>query len=219
MSETTTSQELEATLNKTDLGHIVYEKRKPIVVLLVALLVAILGWMSVKSIKSGQETKNSQTVFQFQNDVWTPVKAGKMTTDELMTKFAALDAGAKSSASIIPLALEISKFLVEKNEVEKADKFLSEIHPSNDIGKFFMGHQRAILLEKLNKVGEAIELIKGLKPGKEGIMPAHLELLLGRLYVVAGNAQEAKATLEGVINNYPNDEEAKLAKLYLGEVK
>lgn len=219
MSETTTSQELEATLNKTDLGHIVYEKRKPIVILLVALLVIILGWMAMKSIRSSQETKGSEIVFHFQNDVWANVKAGKMTTDEMMTKFEAIDAGAKSSASIVPLALEVSKFLVEKNEVEKADKFLSGITPSNEIGKFFIVHQRAILLEKLNKVDEAIELVKGLKSKKESIMPAHLELLLGRLYMVAGNAQEAKATLEGVINNYPNDEEAKLAKLYLGEVK
>ena len=219
MSETTTSQELEATLNKTDLGHIVYEKRKVIMALLGALLVIILGWVSMKSIRSSQETKGSEAVFHFQNDVWAQVKAGKMTTDEMMTKYETLDSGAKSSASMLPLALEVSKFLVEKNEVEKADKFLAEVKPSNEIGQFFIVHQRAMLLEKLNKTGDAIELVKGLKTKKEGIMPAHLELLLGRLYMVQGNSQEAKATLEGVINNYPNDEEAKLAKLYLGEVK
>lgn len=219
MSETTTSQELEATLNKTDLGHIVYEKRKLIMTLLGALLVIILGWVSMKSIRSGQATKGSEAVFHFQNDVWAQVKAGKMTTDEMMTKYEALDSGAKSSASMLPLALEVSKFLVEKNEAEKAEKFLAEVKPSNEIGQFFIVHQRAMLLEKLNKVGEAIGLVKGLKTKKEGIMPAHLELLLGRLYMVQGNSQEAKVTLEGVINNYPNDEEAKLAKLYLGEVK
>ena len=219
MSETTSSQELEATLNKTDLGHIVYEKRKAIVAFIIALLVAVLGWMSVKSIKTNQEMKNSEMVFNFQNDVWNQVKAGKMSSDELLSKFESLDSAAKSSASIIPLALEVSKFLVEKNEADKAEKFLSQVQPGNDIGKFFVVHQRAVLLEKLNKIDEAIELVKSLKTKKDALMPAHLELLLGRLYMVKGDSQNAKATLEGVINTYPNDEEAKLAKLYLGEVK
>lgn len=219
MSETTPTQSLEETLNKTDLGHMIYEKKNLIGALLVAILVGAIGWMSVSNIKLSQKRKGSQQVFDFQNETWEKVKAGSLTPDDLVSKFEVLEDSAKSSAAMIPLALEISKFLSEKEAYESALSILNGVKNSNPLINFFIVHQRAILLEKTGKTDEAIGAIEEAKKSKDALMPAHLELELGRLHFAKQDFNQAKAIFESIINTYPNDEEAKLAKLYLGEIK
>ncbi|HLT22907.1 MAG TPA: tetratricopeptide repeat protein [Bacteriovoracaceae bacterium] len=219
MSETTPTQSLEETLNKTDLGHMIYEKKNLIGALLVATLVGVIGWMSVSNIKLAQERKGSQQVFDFQNETWEKAKAGNLTPDELVAKFDALEDTAKSSASMIPLALEISKFLSEKEAYESALSILNGVKNSNNLVNFFIVHQTAILLEKTGKIDEAIKTIEEARKSKDVLMPAHLELELGRLHFAKQDFSQAKTIFESIINTYPNDEEAKLAKLYLGEIK
>lgn len=218
MSQTVTEPSLEETLNKTDLGHMLYEKRMIIAGVLIALFLGVIAWASVSSIKTAQEQKGSKQVFDFQNDTWNQVKAGTLSTDELLVRFTALEDVAKSSAAILPLALEISKFLGEKEQAEKALQILNQVSPG-PLSKFFIVHQKAVLLEKSGAIDEAIALIEDARKGKEVLMPGHLELELGRLYMVKKDFNQAKTTFESVINSYPNDEEAKLAKLYLSEIK
>jgi predicted negative regulator of RcsB-dependent stress response len=210
---------MEETLNKTDLGHVLYEKRKLLVTVMIALFVAVIAWMSVSSIKTAQEKKSSQLVFDFQNETWSKAKAGTLSVDELMTKFKALDEVAKSSAAMLPLSLEMSKFLVEKDAHQQALSLLEEVNPSHELSKFFIVHQRAVLLEKVGKIDEAIKVITDAKKSNELLMPAHIELELGRLYLVKKDFTQAKSIFEEIINKYGNDEEAKTAKLYLGEIK
>ena len=45
MSEATQTQTLEQTLNKTDLGHVIYENRKIFFAILVAILVGATGFL------------------------------------------------------------------------------------------------------------------------------------------------------------------------------
>lgn len=219
MSETTPSQSLEETLNKTDLGHVIYEKRYLIGAILVAILVGVIGWMSVTKYKASQELKGSELVFNFQNETWEKVKAGQLSTDELISRFSSLDDIAKSSASMISLALEMSKFLAEKGEADKAINLLRGLKAPNDLSKFFVAHQKAVLLETAGKVDEAIAVIEDVKKTKDLLMPAHLELFLGRLYLVKRDLNQAKSIFQSIIDTYPHEEEAKLAKLYLGEIK
>lgn len=219
MSETTPSQSLEETLNKTDLGQVIYEKKLLIGGLLAAVLVVVIGWMAISNFKLSQQRKGSALVFEFQNEFWEKAKAGSISVDELIAGFNSLDESAKSSASILPLALEMSKFLAEKNASKEALELLSGVKASNSLSRFFITHQKTVFLENEGKIDEAISVIEEAKKSKELLMPAYLELVLGRLYLVKKNFNEAKAVFESIITTYPNDEEAKIAKLYLGEIK
>lgn len=219
MSETTPSQSLEETLNKTDLGQVIYEKKNLIGGLLVVALVGVIGWMSISNIKLSQQKKGSGLVFEFQNDTWEKAKTGAISTQELLTRFKSLDDSAKSSASMLPLALEISKFLAEKNASQEALELLEGVKPENALSRFFIAHQKSVFLENDGKIDEAISVIKEAKNSKEILMPAYLELVLGRLHLIKKDFNEAKMVFESIINTYPNDEEAKIAKLYLGEIK
>ena len=49
-------------------------------------------------------------------------------------------------------------------------------------------------------------------------MAARVNLELGRLNLLNGEKGKAQTHLEYVISTFPNDEEAKVAKLYLGKL-
>jgi tetratricopeptide (TPR) repeat protein len=86
------------------------------------------------------------------------------------------------------------------------------------VSAFFVGTQRAVILEKLNKIPEAIAVLEKLAQDKEAFLAAKINLELGRLNLMNGEKGKAQTHFEYVINTFPNDEQAKLAKLYMGKL-
>lgn len=220
MSDATQTPSLEQTLNKTDLGHVIYENRKIFFGVLIALLVGSTGYVMWKQVKRNSALDNSVKVFEFQSSVWADAKAGKTTAPDLVKAFEALDSGIQTAPVMLPVVLEMSKFLYEKGNVSEADAVLSKASTSNKhpVSAFFVSMQRAVVLEKLGKIDEAISVIEPLAQGKEVLMPAKVSVELGRLYLVKGEKGKAQTQFDYVLNTFPNDEQAKLAKLYLSQI-
>lgn len=219
MSDATQTQTLEQTLNKTDLGHTIYENRKVFFAALVAVLVGCLGYVFWKqqSHKSAQDT--SLKVFEFQNGAWADAKAGKTAPADLVKTFEGLDDATKKAPVMIPVALEIGKFLYDKGQLAEAEAILSKVESKHPVSSFFVGMQRAAILEKLGKTDEAISVLEPLAQNKEALMPAKISLDLGRLYLMKGEKGKAQTQFDYIINTFPNDDQAKLAKLYLAQIK
>ena len=214
------SQTLEQTLNKTDLGHLIYEKRKVFFALLVAILVGVTGYFLWRQSQRSSDLNDSVKVFEFKNKVWSEAKTGKIAPTELVSQFEKLDSSVQSTPVMLPVFLDMGKFLYEKGEYSQAEIVLRKIagttkHP---VGAFFVTMQLAVVLEKLNKVEEAMVLLEKLAQTKDGILPAKVNLELGRLYLLKGEKGKAQTQFDTVVSNYPNDEYAKLAKLYLSKL-
>lgn len=221
MSEATqtASQEFEQTLNKTDLGHTIYEHRKSLLGLLIAILVGATGYGLWKGAKESAAMENSIKVFEFESGVWADVKAGKSDVATLMTSFEGLNEDIRKSPSILPVALEMSKFLYEKGNYPEAEKVLSYLSGLNHpIAQFSVSMQRVAVLEKMGKLDEAIAALEPLAKSKEVLMPARVSVELGRLYLAKGEKGKAQTQFDYVMNTFPNDEQAKLAKLYLSQL-
>jgi len=218
MSEATQTQTLEQTLNKTDLGHTLYENRKVFIAALVAVLVLCFGYIvwRQQNLKSAQQT--SLTVFEFQNGTWADVKSGKAPATDLVKSFESLDESAKKAPVMVPLALEMGKFLYDKGQFADAEAILSKVDSKHPVSSFFIGMQRAAILEKLGKTDEAIAVLEPMAQNKEALMPAKISLDLGRLYLVKGEKGKAQTQFDYIINTFPNDDQAKLAKLYLSQI-
>lgn len=75
-----------------------------------------------------------------------------------------------------------------------------------------------MILEKLGKTDEAISILEPLAQNKDGLMPAKISLELGRLYLAKGEKGKAQTQFDYIINTFPNDELAKMAKLYLQQL-
>lgn len=219
MSEATQTQTLEQTLNKTDLGHSLYENRKMFFGLVVAVLVGVTGFLAWKKSQHHSAMDNSVKVFEFQSGTWADVKANKTGVPELVKAFEGLGEEIRTAPVMLPVVLEMSKYLYEKGNYAEAEAILSQAgktgHP---VASFFVSMQRAVILEKLGKLDEAIAVLEPLAQGKEALMPAKISLELGRLYLAKGEKAKAQTQFDYVLNTFPNDEQAKLAKLYLSQL-
>lgn len=220
MSEATQTQTLEQTLNKTDFGHLIYEYRKPFIALLVAVLVTSLAWIFWKDAQKKSALETSVQVFEFQSKTWADAQSGKIQPAELVSTFKNLSKEVQTAPVMIPVALEMGKFLFEKNSLEDAESILSVVAEGNQhpVSAFFLGMQRAVILEKLGKNNEAIAVLEKLAEVKDVLMPARVQVELGRLYLAAGEKGKAQTQFDQVVSTNPNGEEAKLAKLYLAQL-
>ena len=220
MSEATQEQSIEQTLNKTDLGHTIYEYRKVFFGILIAILVAALAYVVWQQVEKSSAMANSEKVFEFQSGVWTDVKAGKQTPSDLVKSFNDLDKKVQTAPVMLPVVLEMSKFLYEKGNYAEAESILSQVTGSynHPVSSFFASMQRVVVLEKLGKTDEAIAVLEPLAQSKEALMPAKVSVQLGRLYLAKGEKGKAQTQFDYVINNFPNDEQAKVAKLYLSQI-
>lgn len=222
MSDATQTQDptLEQTLNKTDFGHVLFENRKIFLGLLVAILVGVTGYTLWKQSSQSAALEEAVKVFEFQKNTWAQAKEGKTTPQDLVKAFEALDAKTQTSAAMIPVMLEMGKFLTEKGLATEAEAILSKGSTNEPVAKFFLNLQRSVVLEKLGKIDEAIAVLEAISgdKNKDAIMPAKVGTELGRLYLLKGEKSKAKIQLENVVATYPNDSEAKVAKLYLGQI-
>jgi predicted negative regulator of RcsB-dependent stress response len=218
MSEATQTQTLEQTLNKTDLGHVIYENRKIFFSVIIAIFIGAGGFVLWKQNRQSEALKNSVSVFNFQSKTWSEAKAGKLPVADLLKSFESLEKDVQSSPLMIPVGLEMAKFLFGKNNFAEADTILSKLNTDHQVAAFFVNLQRSVILEKMSKTDEAITLLEKLAQQKEGLMPARVNLELGRLNLLKGEKGKAQTHFDFVINNYPNDEHAKLAKLYLSQM-
>lgn len=220
MSEATQTETLEETLNHTDFGHIVYENRKALLGVLLAVVVAVTGFVLWKESKKSAALDNSVKVYEFQKSVWAEAKAGKVSDSDLVAKFDALDKSVQTAPIMIPLALEMGKYLAEKGSLKEAEAILAKfegvkLHP---VGAYFVASQKAVIQEKNSNLDGAIKTLEDLSQIKETIMADRTAVELARLYLLKGEKGKAQIQLDHVIATYPNGDEAKVAKLYKAQL-
>ena len=222
MSDVTQSQTqnptLEQTLNRTDFGHIIYENRKAFIGAIVAVLLTIAGYAIWKQTQKTKALEVAHKVFEFRTKTWATAKDGKLAVPELVKTFDGLDKETQTSPIMVPVALEMGKFLADKGALTEADSVLSKVDTSHPVSAFFVKMQRAVILERAGKVPEAIAVLETIAKEKDGLMGAKVNLELGRLNLANGEKGKAQTHLEYVINTFPNDESAKLAKLYMAKL-
>lgn len=218
MSEATQTQTLEQSLNKTDFGHLLYENRKSIMAAVVAVLVLVTGYVFWKQSQKAKAESISMKVFEFQTKTWEGAKTGKVAVAELVKTFDGLDKEVQKSPVMVPVALEMGKFLHDKGALSEADGILSKVNITHPISAFFVGTQRAVILEKMGQIPQAIAVLEPLAKDKDGLMSAKVNVELGRLNLTNGEKGKAQTHFEYVLNTFPNDEQAKLAKLYMARL-
>lgn len=216
MSEATqTADQIEKQLDKTDFGHFVYTYRKLLLSIFVAIVLGATGYLLWKQSKESSALKRADEVYSFASTSWAEAKSGKLAPEALVKNFESLPADIRKSPSMVPVVLEMGNFLAEKGLNKEANEILMNAEGLDELGNYFVGMQRVVVLERLGQDDEAISILEKLNSQKNLPLPQKVSLELGRFYMKKGDKGKAQTQFQDVISTYPNDDYAKIAKLYL----
>ncbi len=209
---------LEQALNKTDLGHWMYEHRKSFIAAVIIAFLALSGLFLYRQYAQAQGRALAAEVYHLEANEVAALKEGKLEAPALLTKLKSLQKDVLSSVAMIPVALDLAAHLAGKDDFAAAAEVLELVAPHHLKDKNLSAlviTPYAAALEKNGKSAEALKAWQGyLKTGNK-VLVTRGYLEVGRLALLMNDGAEAKKNLEYLVANHPNDELAKLAKLYL----
>lgn len=221
MADTATNGTLEESLNSTDFGHWLYEYRKAFIAFVGVVFVAASGWLLWKQAKAAKLREMSSEVHRFETANLEELRAGKVAPAEFLTRFNALDENVRSSTPMVPVALQASQIMNEKGAPGEALAVLKPLADNvapKDTAFIFLAHNYATLAENNGQADEAIKVLESYVSSGHKVFLVKAYLDLGRLYLAKNDAANAKKNLDYIVANHPNDELAKMARLYLQRV-
>jgi len=225
MSETTATQAPEATLqqtlDKTDFGHWMFEHRKSFIAAVIVAFIGASGVLLYKQLQIKKAQEHSAAVHDFEVKVANELRAGKVTPADFQTKYQALPQEVKASPSMLPVALQSAIYLDEKGESAMALSVLNELTAAMGAKSPFyvtVAHTFAALAEKNGKPDEAIATLENYIAQGHKVMQTKAYLDLGRLYLAKNDTARAKKNFDYIVANHPNDELAKMARMYLQQM-
>lgn len=216
------TQTLEQTLNKTDFGHWVNEKRKSILIFGAVTLIAILAFSVFNHMKSSSEAEILDKTYEIKAKVFTPFMSEKADAQAFLNEINSMQNEHIAHVMLITPFLEVLNNL-DKNSsltakhMEVVSKWLSKMDIKSDAYLFFAIRASA-LYENVGNSNEAISILTKLSLRNSPLLKDQVYFNLGRLSLAKGNTDSAVANFDIVISQYPESEFAKLAKIFKGRL-
>lgn len=214
---------LDETLNKTDLGQIINDNKKPILIGFMVILIAIVAYSFFNYQQNISQEEDLTQAYEIKNTVFTPYFEDKIKTAELFQKLEKVPADLVGHVSLVPSLLEAIKKAHTASESELLshlsliESWYSNVKGQGKLDLFFT--LSLIALYEDNKMEQkAITEVERLISQKSEVLKSHLYLTLGRLYTNVGNQEKAKSTFKYLLEKYPNSNEVSLAKIYLNKL-
>jgi hypothetical protein len=216
------TQTLEQTLEKTDFGHWVNERKKSIMVIGAVILVTIISYSVVNHMNTSKKADLLNKIHEIKTVTFTPYIEGKQDAATLLTNIGKVQNEFISNIGLIPSFLEALNTMSTKAELTAehmavASTWLSKMNKEADDYLFF-GVRVAALYEDLLNVDASLALLTNLASRNSDLLKDQVYFNLGRLNITKGNIDSAKANFDIVISKYPSSDFASLAKIYKGRL-
>ena len=222
MANETQAQTLDETLNKTDLGHVINENKKPIMIAGVIVVLAVIAISIYKNQSNKQESAMLDQAYAVQSNIIEPFTKGDMNSDEAVKELLNVKSELVGNPNLVPAVLGVTQKLLDENKGAEAaqilEKWLGEYTAGTQM-YLFLGTKLAPVYEDLGQQDKAIEIYESLVGANYEVLEAKNYLELGRLHLAKGNAEKAQSFLDHVVKNHENTEYAKYAPLYLQQIK
>ena len=211
-------QTLDQTLQKTDLGQIINENKKLIMVALGVILALIVGYSAFKHQAKQTHDENLGKVFAFQTDVVDQFNSKKLTDVEFIEKVKAMPSNLTGQPTLVPsLFTSLNTLIANGKTVEVIsilESCVKQFNPSSYM-YYFIGLKLAPLYEDTTQHDKAISILQSLIASKLDVVKSRLYLDTGRVFLKKGDKVKAKESFEFILKNYKDTEMSKIAKLYL----
>ncbi len=213
---------LEETLEKTDLGHVINENKKMIMIIGGVLVAAILAYSVSESMNTKNHYAKLDRVFTVEQTVFDVYLGKKGEAKVFIQALAGINNELIAEPNLIPPFLEALNKLSEAGLVDQSvltigQTWLDRISKSNFLHTL-LAIRLAALNEDANKLDQSVKLLEGLVGKKSMLLKDKIHFELGRLYLAKGDEATAKERFDYIFKNHENSDFATLAKVYLSGI-
>lgn len=225
MADTTASAgdhtTLEQALNRTDLGHWLFEHRKSFIAAVLVAFVLLSGIFLYRQYSEEQARTLAAEAFKLEATELVALKEGKLEAEAFIAKVKSLSPGALASVAMVPVALDAASHLASKGDHAGALQLFELVVPQQLKARGLAAvvvTPFAAALEKNGKATEAKQVWHTYLASGDKVLVPRAYLELGRLSLQLNDRNDAKKNLDYLVANHPNDELTKLARLLLQEL-
>lgn len=207
-------------MNEGDVGALVSKNKNAIIAILVAIVVAVIGFGLYASNASKSKSAFNSKIYAFESSSlknWND----KSNPKELVDGIKGLHSEVGNYSGLVPAVIKASDALIGKNHLNEALEVLSigEVVSKNDYASYFILSRLAVVYEDLGQDQKAIETLLKMNKQSVKLFEGKNYLDLGRLYLKNGDKEKAKASFTYVTEKAKDETEfVKVAKLYLAKL-
>lgn len=223
MSTNQDVQTLEETLNRTDLGSIINENKKSVMIVGAIGIILIIGYVIFSQIQTAKQNEILNEVAALETTLVEPFLApdGKMTAEEAVKKISEIETSLFSEPSIFPSMIAVLQKLHEEDKLtiqtlEQAQGWLNVQDKRSEI-YLLSGLAIATLWEDQKQYDKALSIYSELIKRPGDLLKEKIFFHTGRMYLKTGNKEQGQKHFDFLFKEYENSQYAKLARLYLSE--
>jgi tetratricopeptide (TPR) repeat protein len=213
---------LDEALGQTEIGALIKKFKIPFAILLVLTFVGVVGYGFYGHKTSQKNDELSNLIFQFTESKLVALKEKTLDPNAFMNELRSLSDKTGGYEGIVPVLFSASSELNNLGQHNQAVEVLSiakeKLKTINPYMQQILSAHLVVGLENLGENQKAIDILEVTVKSPLDILKAKAYLDLGRLYFKVGNNEKAKSNLQYVVDNYSDNEMAKLADIYLAKL-
>lgn len=212
---------VEETLKKTDLGQVINDNKKPILIIGGIILALILAYSIMVQVNKSQMIEDLDKAFKVESSLFIPFLDGKETAEAFKPKLLKMENEYQAHPSLTPPFLASMNKLMEENAMTKdmvdfSKKWISKMDQKGNL-YVLSGIRVAAILEDRGRASESIEILDGMIANNVEFLNDKIHFELGRLHMAAGQKEKAREHLQKVVDAKSPSEFKTMAKIYLNE--
>ena len=221
MSSKQEAPSVEETLNKTDLGHVINENKKPILIIGAIILALILAYSVMVQVKDSQRIEDLDKAFAVETSLFTPFLEGKEKPKTFSERLLNMENEYHAHPTLTPAFLTAMNKLIEdkamtKEVVDFSKKWISKMNHKGNL-YILSGIRVAAILEDRGRADEGIEILQGMISNNVDFLTDKIHFELGRMLLAKGQKDKAREHLQKVVDAEAPSEFKTMAKIYLNE--
>lgn len=209
-------------LNETELGSYVAKHKNLTIAVVVLLILGVVFYGIYNSKQNEKMNVYGGEVFNFSKKHFKELADKKIKGKVYLEKFKVVFEDSEGFKGFFPLGIKSIDVLLDQKDNDSALELLNllkgKFFNSSEYMKYLISVRIATTYENLNMPKKSIETLEELNKSSLKLLENKLYLDLGRLYKNVGDKVKAKSNLQYVVDNAPENETKKLARLYLSEL-